>query len=80
MSKWISVKDKLPPILTNVLVICCSRVIKDDDEEFVVLPYIHIGYREDNGQWNFGPIRYWMELPEFPKDMKDWIEKVEVKY
>lgn len=64
MSKWISVKDKLPDDeLHDVLVYCEYRAAKECD----------VGYLDCSGDWfdekydEYIPVTHWMPLPKSPK-------------
>lgn len=65
--QWISVKERLPELCTQVLIICG------------LLPFYHIAYLTHNGdiQWfatedgteyQLGYVTHWMPLPEAPKE------------
>lgn len=63
-NRWISVKDRLPPIGLRVLVYACHGVHGGD--------IIDIEYRVDDTFWSedgvYSSITHWMSLPEAPHE------------
>lgn len=64
--KWISVKDKLPPLGQPVIV--CRPYSKDQLK-------VEQGFRDVNGWWKvYGTrtktVTHWMPLPEPPKEVR----------
>lgn len=64
MSEWISVKDKMPEPLEDVLV--CHW------DEITGGPEIDIEWADHEGSFVFegckGPVSHWMPLPAIPED------------
>lgn len=70
MSKWISVKDKLPPVDEKVLVIWSGQVemaiLESEQNNWQEYPNGDFQCHEDN-QSGY-EVTHWMELPEPPKE------------
>ena len=64
MSKWISVKDRLPKVGEHVLVFSPITGIKTDFIAFVEND-------EEDRFFRSGRVTHWMPLPEPPKEKSD---------
>lgn len=69
--EWIKIKDRLPDMGVDVLVLVEKERKKSQPEEM----HIRVGHRlSDRDIWiigndfgfNFGRVTHWMPLPEFP--------------
>ena len=71
MNEWISVKDSLPPIDTEVLVFShgkisvCSLIRQDEETADVVWEDAYGYWDDDEG---VSAVSHWMFLPEPPKE------------